>query len=60
MTDHKSFTNVEKWIKTTDDFIPEDCIVFLVGAKIDLGKKRAVKSEEIQVPDSHWKVVLTT
>ena len=44
----ESFTHMEHWINETKDLKREDAILVLVGNKIDLEDKRAVKSKEAE------------
>lgn len=43
VTDRRSFEHIVKWLREVEQFADEDCLVMLVGNKIDLDDKRAVQ-----------------
>ena len=46
LTDKKSFTHVEEWLKHIEKYAKENVLKFLVGNKVDLDEKRVIKKEE--------------
>ena len=48
ITDQSSFAKVEDWIRDVRNLAPSDCLLALVGNKLDLAAQRAVQTTEGQ------------
>jgi small GTP-binding protein len=46
ITDHKSFDNLETWLKEASNHCRDNCVYMLVGNKCDLGENRSVTIDE--------------
>ena len=54
ITDQSSFAKVEDWIRDVRNLAPSDCLLALVGNKLDLEAQRAVqKSEGQELAEKH-------
>ena len=54
ITDQSSFAKVEDWIRDVRNLAPSDCLLALVGNKLDLAAQRAVQTTEGQeLADKH-------
>lgn len=61
ITDQSSFAKVEDWIRDVRNLAPPDCLLALVGNKLDLAAQRAVQTSEGQeLADKHGLIFFET
>ena len=54
ITDQTSFNKVEDWIHDVRNLAPSDCLLVLVGNKLDLESQRVIKTDQAQeLADKH-------
>jgi len=61
ITDQSSFAKVEDWIRDVRNLAPSDCLLALVGNKLDLAAQRAVQTSDGQeLADKHGLIFFET
>ncbi|KAL7420020.1 hypothetical protein Q5752_004984 [Cryptotrichosporon argae] len=46
ISDRRSFDDVKSWLDELGRTVPKETVIYVVGAKVDLGKQRAVELDE--------------
>ncbi|WWC86875.1 uncharacterized protein L201_001754 [Kwoniella dendrophila CBS 6074] len=54
ISDRQSFEDVRSWLEELGRTVPKETVIFVVGAKIDLEKNRAVTFEEARSTIKTW------
>ncbi|WVQ98078.1 hypothetical protein IAU59_005200 [Kwoniella sp. CBS 9459] len=54
ISDRQSFEDVRSWLEELGRTVPKETVIFVVGAKIDLERKRAVTIEEARSAIKTW------
>ncbi|OCF45872.1 hypothetical protein I317_00360 [Kwoniella heveanensis CBS 569] len=54
ISDRQSFEDVRSWLDELGRTVPKETVIFVVGAKIDLERKRAVTIEEARTAIKTW------
>ncbi|KAK4687787.1 hypothetical protein P7C73_g2326, partial [Tremellales sp. Uapishka_1] len=54
ISDRDSFEDVRSWLEELGRTVPKETVIFVVGAKIDLERKRAVSLDEARITIRSW------
>ncbi|WWD21517.1 hypothetical protein CI109_106003 [Kwoniella shandongensis] len=54
ISDRQSFEDVRSWLEELGRTVPKETVIFVVGAKIDLERKRAIKFDEAREIIRSW------
>ncbi|WRT64757.1 uncharacterized protein IL334_001691 [Kwoniella shivajii] len=54
ISDRQSFEDVRSWLEELGRTVPKETVIFVVGAKIDLEKKRVVTFDEARLIIQEW------